>query len=47
MKDPREMNEEEIMKHLVNEYVHFHWVKKTNRQVALLAKEIKEKKECD
>ena len=35
MKNPREMNERELIQYMANEYVHFYWVKKINRQVAL------------
>lgn len=45
MKDPREMNERELIQYMANEYVHFYWVRKTNKQVALwmMNEEIKKK----
>ena len=43
MKDPHEMNERELIQYMANEYVHFYWVKKINRQIAslMLIEEIK------
>lgn len=39
------MNKQEVIDYLANEYVHFYWVRKVNKQVArmLLIEELKKK----